>query len=86
MIQGDIINFSKREKFAEVIREIKHYQSSPYNLALVPSIQNFIDENLSVLRSGPENDDRTWNLSLEREPREREDEKMARLLQESGFL
>ncbi|GJJ15620.1 hypothetical protein Clacol_009898 [Clathrus columnatus] len=86
MIQGEIINFSKREKFAEVIREIKHYQSSPYNLTVVPAIQTFIDENLSALQSGPENDDRTWNLSLEREPREREDEKMARLLQESGFL
>ncbi|KAJ3733271.1 ras guanine nucleotide exchange factor domain-containing protein [Lentinula guzmanii] len=30
--------------------------------------------------------DRFWEMSLEREPREREDEKMARLLQESGFL
>ncbi|KAF8583321.1 ras GEF [Ramaria rubella] len=86
MIQGDIINFGKREKFAEVIREIKHYQSKPYNLAIVVSIQNFIDESLSALGNTADVSDRAWNLSLAREPREREDEKMARLLQESGFL
>jgi son of sevenless-like protein len=86
MIQGDIINFSKRDKFAEVIREIKHYQSKPYNLTPIPSVQNYIDESLSVLGPTVDVSDRAWNLSLEREPREREDEKMARLLQESGFL
>lgn len=85
MLQPDIINFSKREKFAEVIREIKHYQSKPYNLTVIPSIQSYIDESLGALGTSDLND-RAWNLSLEREPREREDEKMARLLQESGFL
>jgi len=86
MIQGDIINFSKRDRFAEVIREIKHYQSKPYNLTAIPSVQNYIDESLSALGNTADLSDRAWNLSLEREPREREDEKMARLLQESGFL
>ncbi|KAF8505355.1 ras guanine nucleotide exchange factor domain-containing protein [Hysterangium stoloniferum] len=86
MIQADIINFSKREKFAEVVREIKHYQSKPYNFTVIPAIQTFIDESLAALGNTPDLSDRAWNLSLEREPREREDEKMARLLQESGFL
>ena len=86
MIQADIINFNKRERFAEVVREIKHYQSKPYNLTVIPTIQNFIDESISALGNTAEVGDRAWNLSLEREPREREDEKMARLLQESGFL
>lgn len=86
IIQGDIINFGKRERFAEVVREIKHYQSKPYNFTVIPAIQNFIDESISALGNTADLSDRAWNLSLEREPREREDEKMARLLQESGFL
>lgn len=87
MIQPDIINFNKRERFAEVVREIKHYQSKPYNFTVIPAVQNFIDESISSLGGNTaEVGDRAWYLSLEREPREREDEKMARLLQESGFL
>lgn len=86
MIRGDLINFGKREKFAEVVREIQHYQSKPYNLAPIPGIQSFIEEQLAALGNSTDVSDRAWNLSLEREPREREDEKMARLLQESGFI
>jgi son of sevenless-like protein len=80
--EGNLINFNKRQKAAEIIREIKKYQSKPYNLAPVESIQSFLRESLAIDRSS----DYFWQLSLEREPREREDEKMARLLQESGFL
>ncbi|KIJ54796.1 hypothetical protein M422DRAFT_200705 [Sphaerobolus stellatus SS14] len=85
-IQGELINFSKREKFAEVVREIQHYQSKLYSLTPVSVVEEFILEQLSALGNTPDSSDRTWNLSLEREPREREDEKMARLLQESGFI
>jgi son of sevenless len=80
--EGNLINFNKRQKAAEVIREIKKFQSAPYNFTTVDSIQAFIKESLTIDKPS----DFFWQLSLEREPREREDEKMARLLQESGFL
>jgi len=80
--EGNLINFNKRQKAAEVIREIKKYQSKPYNLSEIPSVLAWIDESLSALENAPD----FWELSIKLEPREREDEKMARLLQESGFL
>jgi son of sevenless len=85
---GPLINFAKRQKAAEVIREIKNWQSKPYNLTSVTVIQSFIEESLNEIKKGKidEMSDFFWNRSLELEPREREDEKMARLLQESGFL
>ena len=46
----------------------------------------YIEESLNQFNDHADIGDLFWNLSLEREPREREDEKMARLLQESGFL
>ncbi|PWN34271.1 ras GEF [Meira miltonrushii] len=77
-----LINFSKRQMTAEKIQEIMIYQSTPYNLTPVPGLQKFIEENLIEARS----DDELFEQSLRLEPREREDEKIARLLQESGFL
>ncbi len=77
-----MINFGKRQKAAEVIREIKKYQSKTYNLHELPNVQEFIETSLAGLENAPD----FWDLSLDREPKEREDEKMARLLQESGFL
>ncbi|CAH1766356.1 10207_t:CDS:2, partial [Entrophospora sp. SA101] len=41
-----LINFSKRMKTADIIREIQQYQSVPYNLQPVPEIQEFIKKNL----------------------------------------
>ncbi|CAB4419423.1 unnamed protein product [Rhizophagus irregularis] len=41
-----LINFSKRMKTADVIREIKQYQNVPYNLSSVQEIQMFIDFHL----------------------------------------
>ncbi|KAG9035607.1 hypothetical protein FRB95_011013 [Tulasnella sp. JGI-2019a] len=80
--EGNLINFGKRQKAAEVIREIKKYQSKPYNLFEIPTIQNFLETSLGALENAPD----FWEISMRLEPREREDEKMARLLQESGFL
>ncbi|CAG8458526.1 111_t:CDS:2 [Ambispora gerdemannii] len=77
-----LINFSKRMKTAEVIREIQQYQSVPYFLKAVQEIQIFIKSHLQDSRDVSE----LYELSLNMEPREREDEKIARLLQESGFL
>ncbi|CAI2180023.1 2452_t:CDS:2, partial [Funneliformis geosporum] len=77
-----LINFSKRMKTAEVIREIQQYQSAPYNLNSIQEIQAFIKCRLQNSRDVAD----LYDISLSMEPREREDEKIARLLQESGFL
>lgn len=77
-----LINISKRMKTAEVIRDIQQYQTTPYSLTTVPEIQNYIKSCMEITRDISE----LYDISLEREPREREDEKIARLLQESGFL
>ncbi|KAH8549637.1 ras guanine nucleotide exchange factor domain-containing protein [Umbelopsis sp. PMI_123] len=78
---NQLINFAKRMKTAEVIREIQQYQSSPYFLNAVPELQVFITTHLQSSRD----EETCYNLSLALEPREREDEKIARLLKESGF-
>ena len=83
---GSMINFRKRQKAAEVIQDIKRWQSKPYNYQTVPSVLAYLDESFQSYQDGVDYGDQFWNISLEREPREREDEKMARLLQESGFL
>ncbi|KAG4108093.1 ras GEF [Neocallimastix lanati (nom. inval.)] len=79
---NQLINFSKQNKTAEVIREIQQYQNQPYNLNPVKEICDF------VLKCLNETVDETtlYNMSLILEPREREDEVIARKLQESGFL
>ncbi|KAI8391128.1 ras guanine nucleotide exchange factor domain-containing protein [Radiomyces spectabilis] len=77
-----LINFAKRAKTAEVIREIQQYQSSLYQLKSVEELQAFIQANLQSTRD----EEQLYKESLKLEPREREDEKITRLLQESGFL
>lgn len=77
-----LINFAKRMKTAEVIREIQQYQSAPYHLQTVREIQLFIKSHLENSRD----EEVLYGLSVALEPKEREDEKIARLLQESGFL
>lgn len=81
-----MINFRKRQKAAEIIQDIKRWQAMPYNLNHVSAIIAWLEDNFETYQDGTDYGDKFWHLSLEREPREREDEKMARLLQESGFL
>ncbi|KAI0754910.1 ras GEF [Daedaleopsis nitida] len=85
-LAGNMINFRKRQKAAEVIQDIKRWQAKPYNFQTVASVLTYLEESFQSYQDGIDYGDQFWNLSLEREPREREDEKMARLLQESGFL
>lgn len=85
-IGPNLVNFRKRQQTAEVIQDIKRWQSVPYNFLPVQQVLNFVEESLLVFADGQDLSNHFWNQSLEREPREREDEKMARLLQESGFL
>ncbi|TKX22699.1 RasGEF domain-containing protein 1 [Elsinoe australis] len=78
----NLINFAKRAKTAEVIREIQQYQNVPYALQPVQELQDYILRNMQSAGDVHE----MYERSLQVEPREREDEKIARLLSESGFL
>ncbi|RKP13932.1 ras guanine nucleotide exchange factor domain-containing protein [Piptocephalis cylindrospora] len=80
--QPHLINFSKRAKTADVIREMQQFQAQPYALRAIPEVQGFLKKHLES--SG--DDTSQYDRSLQMEPREREDEKIARLLHESGFL
>jgi son of sevenless len=82
-----IINFNRYYKAAEVIDDMKKWQTKPYNLQPIPGVLTFIDMMLNQYSDNVDSyKDHLWNMSLEREPRESENEKMTRLLQESGFL
>ncbi|KAL5433309.1 hypothetical protein PMIN05_008430 [Paraphaeosphaeria minitans] len=78
----NLINFAKRAKTAEVIRDIQQFQNVPYPLQPVPELQDYILTNMNSAGDVHE----MYETSLQVEPREREDEKIARLLSESGFL
>ncbi|KFY78199.1 hypothetical protein V499_02574 [Pseudogymnoascus sp. VKM F-103] len=77
-----LINFAKRAKTAEVIRDIQQYQNVPYPLQAVPELQEYILSNMQAAGDVHE----MYERSLQVEPREREDEKIVRVLAESGFL
>ncbi|KXN69700.1 cell division control protein [Conidiobolus coronatus NRRL 28638] len=77
-----LINFGKQAKTAEIIREIQGYQNSHYNLDAVAEIQDYLTDQISKAKNLAQ----LYELSLQMEPKEREDEKIARLLHESGFL
>ncbi|KAG7088582.1 hypothetical protein E1B28_012559 [Marasmius oreades] len=85
-LPGNLVNFKKRQKASEVISDIKRWQAHSFNFQIVPAIRDYVEESLSSFGDTRLSSERFWEMSLEREPREREDEKMARLLQESGFL
>ncbi|KAI9695714.1 MAG: hypothetical protein M1836_006080 [Candelina mexicana] len=70
----DLINFAKRAKTAEVIRNIQQYQNVPYPLQPVPELQDYILSNMQAAGDVHE----MYDKSLAVEPREREDEKIAR--------
>ena len=77
-----MINFAKRAKTAEVIRDIQQYQNVPYALQPVQDLQEWILDKMKAAGDVHE----MYDKSLQVEPREREEEKIARLLSESGFL
>jgi son of sevenless-like protein len=68
------INFAKRAKTAEVIRDIQQYQNVPYPLQPVPELQEYILSNMQAAGDVHE----MYDKSLAVEPREREDEKIVR--------
>ncbi|TPX32233.1 hypothetical protein SmJEL517_g04638 [Synchytrium microbalum] len=79
-----LINFGKHAKTADLTREIQRFQQMPYNLVLVGELQTFLGQCLDETTHTDEQV--LYTTSLQLEPKEREDEKIARLLQESGFL
>lgn len=71
---SNLINFAKRTKTAEVIRDIQQYQNVPYSLNAVQDLQEYILGNMK----GAGDVHEMYDESLRIEPREREDEKIAR--------
>lgn len=70
----DLINFAKRAKTADVIRDIQQYQNAPYPLQPVAELQDYILSNMQAAGDVHE----MYDKSLQVEPREREDEKIVR--------
>ncbi|ROT38848.1 ras GEF [Sodiomyces alkalinus F11] len=70
----NLINFAKRSKTAEVIRDIQQYQAVGYSLQPVPELQDYILINMQ----GASDVHEMYDRSLQVEPREREDEKIVR--------
>ena len=70
----DLINFAKRAKTADVISDIQQYQNVPFALQPVPELQEYM---LTNMRSADDVHN-MYERSLQAEPREREDEKIAR--------
>ena len=69
-LSGQMINFRKRQKAAEVIQDIKKWQSRPYNFNAVAVVLAFIESGLNKYANGADFSDQFYRLSLEREPRE----------------
>ena len=58
----------------------------PHHFYPLISVQGYLEESLGKFNDQVDIGDMFWNHTLELEPCEREDEKMAHLLQESRFL
>ncbi|KAI6041442.1 ras GEF [Pisolithus marmoratus] len=84
-LPGNLVNFRKRQKISEVIQDLQRWQAKPHNFHPLPSVLVYIDESLQPFGDQDVND-LFWELSMEREPREKEDEKLVRILHESGFF
>jgi son of sevenless-like protein len=72
--KSNMINFAKRAKTAEVIRDIQQYQNVGYSLHSVQELQDYISSNMQAAGDVHE----MYDKSLQIEPREREDEKIVR--------
>ncbi|OWP07070.1 cell division control protein Cdc [Marssonina coronariae] len=72
--KSTLVNFAKRAKTAEVIRDIQQYQNAPYPLQAVNELQDYILSNMQAAGDVHE----MYERSLAVEPREREDEKIVR--------
>ncbi|KAI8349190.1 ras guanine nucleotide exchange factor domain-containing protein [Choanephora cucurbitarum] len=62
---NNLINFAKRQKAAEVIRELQQFQNFAYNFHTIPELQEFIKMNMSI----DHDPDEHYERSLQLEPR-----------------
>lgn len=60
-----LINFAKRQKAAEVIRELKQFQNFAYNFHTIPEFQEFIKSKLDQSHDV----EKMYERSLKLEPR-----------------
>jgi son of sevenless-like protein len=74
MRKSDLINFSKRVKTAEVISDIEMFQNVTYPFTPVKELHEIM---IPVINEAPDVGEQ-YERSLRLEPREREDEKIAR--------
>ena len=76
-----LINFSKRMKTAEVVRDLQQYQTVSYPFTKIHELQCWLDNELTNSSEIQE----LYDLSTQVEPREREDEKMYLPLSVNGL-
>ncbi|ODN75196.1 hypothetical protein L202_06394 [Cryptococcus amylolentus CBS 6039] len=74
-----LINFFKRSMSAEILRDIAQYQSQPYRLARSRVVQDFMNAEFERVHNAPD----AWELSQELEPKEKDDERITRMLHDS---
>lgn len=84
-LPNNLVNFRKRQKASEVIQDLQRWQAQPHNFHPLPTVLVYLDDALGQF-GDKDVSDVFWKLSLEREPREKEEEKLARMLHESGFF
>ena len=83
-LPNNLVNFRKRRKVCEIIDDIKRWQLQPHDFHPIQSVLEFIEESLNSCSEQPDTGERVWNSNLQRELR-RDEEKMIRLLEESGI-
>ncbi|KAJ2479855.1 hypothetical protein IWW56_002813 [Coemansia sp. RSA 2131] len=85
-----LINFAKRQRTAGTVRDLQQFQNVPYNLTPVAEIQDWLLKRLEELCPNGQSSDRLveefWKMSTTLEPKEKDSERVLRLLKESGFL
>ncbi|CAK9811174.1 Ras-specific guanine nucleotide-releasing factor 2 [Anthophora plagiata] len=64
MTEDGLLNFSKMRMIAHVIREIRHFQQTPYKIELITKVTNYLLDPSLLL-----NDEDLDRMSLEIEPR-----------------
>ena len=79
-LRKPLINFFKRSLSAEILRDIQQYQFQPYNLARCKPVHDFI---LRGLNTTDKRRDDVYEISLQLEPREKEEERITRMLHET---
>ncbi|XP_014483395.1 PREDICTED: ras-specific guanine nucleotide-releasing factor 2-like isoform X5 [Dinoponera quadriceps] len=64
LTEDGLLNFSKMRMIAHVIREIRHFQQTPYKIELIPKVSNYLLDTSLLL-----NEKDLYRMSLDIEPR-----------------